>query len=53
MHKDGRQYTLKVDGVSVTYRLDGFEAVKDKLAAAIAAERFKAWRDSRKKGEAA
>lgn len=53
MHKDGRQYTLKMDGVTVTYRLDGFEAVKDKLAAAIAAERFKVWRERKAKEAAA
>lgn len=52
MYKDGRQYTLKLDGVTVTYRLDGFDAVKDKLAAAIAAERFKAWRERKKEAAA-
>lgn len=52
MHKDGRQYTLKMNGVTVTYRLDGFEAVKDKLTAAIAAERFKVWRECKKEAAA-
>lgn len=52
MHKDGKTYTLKMDGVTVTYRLDGFEAVKDKLSAAIAAERFKAWQESKKEAAA-
>ena len=31
---------------------DGFEAVKDKLAAAIAAERFKVWRERKKEAAA-